>query len=130
MGLSSFFFPGMGLGYGMGYGFGGGILNIVLFGFMFSVLIQVLQGMFGGGNDDGDSLYGDGRVSVARVQVGLLGSARGLQKDLDNVAKSANTSGSQGLQYVLQGMIEGHFWPILIYLSFQSFFSIIQYQGD
>lgn len=43
------------------------------------------------------------RVSVAKVQVGLLGSARGLQRDLERIAKRSDTSSSEGLAYVLQG---------------------------
>lgn len=103
--FNSFFFPTMGLGYGMGYGFGGGILNLALFAFMFTVFIQVLQGMFGGGDEEDDYMYGDGKISVAKVQVGLLGTARGLQKDLDNVAKNADSSSPEGLRYILQETI-------------------------
>lgn len=39
---------------------------------------------------------------MAKVQVGLLGSARGLQKDLERIAKRSDTSSSEGLAYVLQ----------------------------
>ncbi|GMH41906.1 hypothetical protein BSKO_09816 [Bryopsis sp. KO-2023] len=102
-GMNSFFFPGIGMGYGYGYGFGGGgLVNILILGFMFAVLIQVLQGMFGGGDEDDGGYYGEERVAVARVQVGLLGIARGLQKDLDRVARNADTSTPEGLQYILQ----------------------------
>ena len=47
---------------------------------------------------------GAGRVSVAKVQVGLLGSARVLQRDLERIAKRADTNSSEGLTFVLQGM--------------------------
>ena len=43
-------------------------------------------------------------MSVAKVQVGLLGSARGLQRDLERIAKRSDTSTSEGLAYVLQGV--------------------------
>ena len=47
---------------------------------------------------------GAGRVSVAKVQVGLLGSARVLQRDLERIAKRADTNSSEGLTFVLQGV--------------------------
>ena len=40
---------------------------------------------------------------MAKVQVGLLGSARSLQRDLERIAKRADTNSSDGLAYVLQG---------------------------
>ena len=40
---------------------------------------------------------------MAKVQVGLLGSARALQRDLERIAKRADTNSSDGLAYVLQG---------------------------
>ena len=45
------------------------------------------------------------RVAVAKVQVGLLGSARTLQRDLERIAKRADTNSSEGLAYVLQGAL-------------------------
>ena len=42
---------------------------------------------------------------MAKVQVGLLGSARSLQRDLERIAKRADTNTSDGLAYVLQGAI-------------------------
>jgi len=41
-------------------------------------------------------------LSVAKVQVGLLASARDLQRDLERIASRADTSSSRGLHYVLQ----------------------------
>ena len=43
------------------------------------------------------------RVSVAKVQVGLLGTARGMQRDLERIADRADTDSPSGLHYVLQG---------------------------
>lgn len=37
------------------------------------------------------------------VQVGLLGLARSLQKDLDRIADKADTSSPEGLHYILTG---------------------------
>ncbi|GJY91924.1 myelin-associated oligodendrocyte basic protein isoform 1 [Tanacetum coccineum] len=42
------------------------------------------------------------KTSVLRVQVGLLGTAKSLQKDLDQMAELADTSNSAGLSSVLQ----------------------------
>lgn len=46
---------------------------------------------------------GGGKVSVAKVQVGLLGSARSLKRDLDRIAGRADTNTPEGLHYVMQG---------------------------
>ena len=47
---------------------------------------------------------GGGEATVCKLQVGLLGSARGLQKDLEKIAGRADTNTPDGLHYVLQGM--------------------------
>lgn len=41
------------------------------------------------------------RTSVLKLQVGLLGLGRSLQKDLNRIAETADTSTSEGLHYVL-----------------------------
>lgn len=46
---------------------------------------------------------GAGRATVAKLQVGLLGSARSLQRDLERIAGRADTNTPDGLHYVLQG---------------------------
>ncbi|MCU0530206.1 MAG: DUF1517 domain-containing protein [Cyanobium sp. Prado107] len=109
-------------GYGGGYG-GGGIgfpFLIPIFGFggggLFGFLVlMAVVGLIanavrggGGGPALGGSApgslapRGDGPVSIAQVQVGLLASARQLQTDLRQLAGSADTSHSAGLQSVLQ----------------------------
>ena len=50
-----------------------------------------------------DEGYAGDRVTVAKVQVGLLGSARQLQRDLERIAARADTTSSSGLHYILQG---------------------------
>lgn len=45
------------------------------------------------------------RVTVAKLQVGLLGSARTLQKQLDRIASRADTNSPSGLHYILQGAL-------------------------
>jgi uncharacterized membrane protein len=112
---------GYGGGYGGGYYPGGG------YGFPFFVPIFSIGGGFGGlftilifisiagflvntvRRSQSDSLgydsYGESvnpTLSVARLQVGLLSSARSLQTDLNRIAASANTGSSAGLTKVLQ----------------------------
>lgn len=96
----SFFVPTVGYGYGGGGG-GFGLGNIILLAFLAVVVLQLMQG-FGDGGGEGLSLGGSERVAVAKLQVGLLGSARQLQRDLERIASRADTSSPEGLQYVLQ----------------------------
>lgn len=49
-----------------------------------------------------EEVYYDDRVTVAKVQVGLLGSARELQTDLERMAEDADTESPEGLHYILQ----------------------------
>lgn len=42
-------------------------------------------------------------MTVAKVQVGLLGTARELQRDLERIATRADTESPDGLKYILQG---------------------------
>lgn len=103
-------------GYGMGYpmmGGGGGILSLVFWGAFALILLQVVQGVMrsrsGEAIEDDVSYAGGGYsegydevVTVAKVQVGLLGSARELQSDLERIADKADTRSSTGLHYILQ----------------------------
>ena len=114
---------GYGGGYQRGYGGGGiGFPFIVpfffggggLFGFLvlMAVVGLVLNAFRGGGGGaalpagmrggDLDDYRSDGPVSIAQLQVGLLASARELQRDLRSLASSSDTSTSTGLQRVLQ----------------------------
>ncbi|KAL6142787.1 hypothetical protein ACLB2K_061063 [Fragaria x ananassa] len=45
----------------------------------------------------------EGKLSVVKLQVGLMGEARSLQRDLNRITETANTSTSEGLSYVLKG---------------------------
>ena len=45
------------------------------------------------------------RVTVAKLQVGLLGSAKSMKRDLERIADRANTDSPSGLHYILQGWI-------------------------
>lgn len=45
----------------------------------------------------------DDRVTVAKVQVGLLASARKVQQQLERIAARADTNSSEGLHYLVKG---------------------------
>ena len=112
-------------GYQRGFGGGIGFPFIVpfffggggLFGFLvlMAVVGLVLNAFRGGGAGGGgqalpagmrggdlDGYRPDGPVAIAQLQVGLLASARDLQRDLRSLAASSDTSSSTGLQRVLQ----------------------------
>eukprot|EP00245_Coleochaete_scutata_P013720 TRINITY_DN5676_c0_g1_i1.p1 TRINITY_DN5676_c0_g1~~TRINITY_DN5676_c0_g1_i1.p1 ORF type:complete len:432 (-),score=99.98 TRINITY_DN5676_c0_g1_i1:480-1775(-) len=103
------YFGGWGYGWGgppvvigpsVGFGFGGGFVSFLLFSLVAVFLLQVVTG-FLAGNDEEDEIYGSERISVVRLQVGLLGMARTLQRDLERIADRADTSSPEGLHYVL-----------------------------
>ncbi|KAL4532424.1 hypothetical protein Ndes2437B_g02830 [Nannochloris sp. 'desiccata'] len=110
---NAFFFSPFGMGYGYGYpmGGGGGLTSLLFWGIFAVIMVQVVRGVLNR-NDSGSNEYiGSGssgrvdsgeRLSVAKVQVGLLGTARDLQKDLERIAAKADTSSSRGLHFVLQ----------------------------
>ncbi|PWA73901.1 hypothetical protein CTI12_AA255030 [Artemisia annua] len=45
------------------------------------------------------------KTSVFKLQVGLLGTARSLQKDLNEISKTTNTSTSDGFRHILKATI-------------------------
>lgn len=100
----SIFVPTYGYGYG-GYGvggYGGGgigtIFTLMFVGMAAFYFINIFNK--GASQDDSYDEY-DPRVSVLRLQVGLLGIARGLQDRLDALADKADTSSPEGLHYIL-----------------------------
>lgn len=104
MTVNSFGLYGGGTPYVGGYGgplvsSGGGesgLIAILLLG----VVAVFLFSSFAG-NGDSDGMVGE-KVTVAKLQVGLLGSARELQRDLDRIAGRADTNTPSGLHYILQ----------------------------
>jgi len=98
-GMSSFFFPTYGMGYGYGLGGGGGV-SLLFTALAAFIMFNAVSGMLSGASED--TGVAGGRCSVVKLQVGLLGMARSLQKDLDRIATRADTSNPDGLQYVLQ----------------------------
>jgi uncharacterized membrane protein len=113
---NAFFFSPFGMGMGYGYpmgGGGGGLLSLVFWGIFAASMISIVRGVLNNQNGGSSEYIGSGsssrgrvdsgeRLSVAKVQVGLLGTARDLQKDLERIASKADTSSSRGLHYVLQ----------------------------
>jgi uncharacterized membrane protein len=108
---------GYGGGFGGGLGFpfivpfffgGGGLFGFLVLMAVVGLLVNALRG--GGGpalpagmrGGDLDRPQADGPVAVAQLQVGLLASARELQRDLRNLAGQADTRTNSGLQRVLQ----------------------------
>ena len=101
-------------GFGYGYpvyagGGGGGLSDFLFFGLFALIAVYAISSFtkarsgdndYDGESDDGQS-YDEG-VTVAKLQVGLLSSARGLKKDLERIAAKADTSTPAGLHYVLQ----------------------------
>jgi len=84
--------------FGFGGGFGG-LFTILIFLAIANFLVQSIRRA-------GDSVdlasYSNPKVSVARVQVGLLANARDLQKQLNELALNADTGSAAGRAQVLQ----------------------------
>ena len=74
--------------------------SVVIFAVAALALNSFLQGASGQGGG-GITVEGN-RVSTVKLQIGLLGIARTLQKDLERIADSADSSSASGLHYVLQ----------------------------
>ncbi len=100
-GSSFFFFPSPWMFFGGGGGFGG-ILSLMVFAALASTAVQAFQ-RFQQGQDGGDDLgLNSSKVSVVKLQVGLLSEAKTLQEDLNRIAQKANTASSAGLAQALQ----------------------------
>lgn len=112
---------GGGYGYGFGggfgfpfllpfFGFGGfsGIFGIFIMLAIAGFLVRTFQSVMAGNAAEADSVGAsyaapsNEKISVAKVQVGLLAQARDLQKDLDKLAATADTGTPAGRAKVLQ----------------------------
>ena len=105
-----------GLGGGMGFPFiipifgfgGGGLFGFLVLAAIVGVLVNAVRNGGGGGAPAIGGGYraprelSTGPVSLLQLQIGLLASAKSLQTDLRQLAASADTSSSSGLQRVLQ----------------------------
>ncbi|HBK97144.1 MAG TPA: hypothetical protein DD001_07335 [Microcoleaceae bacterium UBA10368] len=85
--------------FGFGGGFGG-LFSILIFISIANFLVQSFRRAGGGTDELGYSA--PTTVSVARLQVGLLAEARGLQSELDSLALKADTDTATGRAQVLQ----------------------------
>jgi uncharacterized membrane protein len=86
-----FFFLPMFFGGG-----GGGLFTILLLVIVAGAIMQAFRG-----NGNGEGITGmASKVSVAKIQVGLLSSARSLQQELTRLALESDTSTSEGLATV------------------------------
>jgi uncharacterized membrane protein len=99
------YYPGGGFGFPFiaptfFIGGGGGLVTILVFFAIASFLVQTFRRSQVEGSDY--DAVANPTVSVARLQVGLLASARELQADLDKLAANANTGSTAGLAQVLQ----------------------------
>ncbi|XP_009364544.2 uncharacterized protein LOC103954435 [Pyrus x bretschneideri] len=84
--------PAVGVGVGAGSSF-----FLILTGFAAFVLVSG----FLSDRSEGSVLTATEKTSVIKLQVGLLGMGRTLQRDLNRIAETADTSTTDGLAYVL-----------------------------
>ncbi|XP_040937630.1 uncharacterized protein [Gossypium hirsutum] len=84
--------PAVGVGVGAGSSF-----FLILVGFAAFVLVSG----FLSDRSESSVLTTSERTSVIKLQVGLLGMGRSLQRDLNRIAEVADTSTSEGLSFVL-----------------------------
>ncbi len=90
--------------FGFGGGFGG-LFSILIFIAVANFLVQNVRRIMGGNEEGGlggEITGGNSSISVAKVQVGLLASARDLQPELNKLAMTADTSTAAGRSQVLQ----------------------------
>ena len=78
---------------------GGGVFSLVFAAMVVLAFLDAIKNALGG--DSGMRLGAD-RIAVVKVQIGLLGLARQLQLDLEDIADAADTSSTEGLHYVLE----------------------------
>ncbi len=101
MGGNFFFFPSPWMFFAGG-GLGGGFFSLMIFVAVAGAAVQAFQRYQG---EDGSLDFGvnnNPKVSVAKLQVGLLAEAKTLQEDLNRIAQKANTGSSAGLTQALQ----------------------------
>ncbi|GJP48358.1 hypothetical protein CLOM_g7658, partial [Closterium sp. NIES-68] len=91
-------------GRGTGGGGFGTVVNLLVFGMVTYALVQTVRGFLGQWEEDRE-LEDAERCSVVQLQVGLLGSARRLQADLERIADRADVTTPDGLHYLLQETI-------------------------
>ncbi|HEY9604342.1 MAG TPA: DUF1517 domain-containing protein [Allocoleopsis sp.] len=95
-GGSFFLFPFFGIGGGFG-----GLFSILIFFAIANFLFKAFRSAASGGENDVPG-YSNPKISVGRVQVGLLAGARALQQELDELGRRADTGSAEGRAQVLQ----------------------------
>jgi uncharacterized membrane protein len=99
-------YPGGGFGFPflfpfIGIGGGGGLFGILIFFALANFAVQTFRRVASdGGEEVGYS--SNPKISVTRLQVGLLAQARELQTELNHLAETADTESSVGSAQVLQ----------------------------
>jgi len=79
-----------------GGGFGGGLFTLLLLVVVAGAIMQAFRG-----RGEGAGITGmNSKVTVAKIQVGLLASARSLQQELTRLALESDTSSVEGLATV------------------------------
>jgi uncharacterized membrane protein len=79
-----------------GGGFGSGLFTLLLMVIIAGVIMQAFRG-----RGNGEGITGlNSKVSVAKIQVGLLASARSLQQELTRLALESDTTTTEGLAAV------------------------------
>ena len=87
------------------FGFGGGfgsIFTILIFFAVANFLVRSFQNSGFGGGGDGGVATANPKVTVSKVQVGLLADAKELQKELNDLAQKSDTGTASGRAKVLQ----------------------------
>lgn len=104
---------GGGYGYGGGFGFPfllpffgfgggfGGLFSILIFIALANFLVRSFRGVTDSGTQNPYG-YSNPKVSVGRLQVGLISNARGLQKELNELGRTADTDSAAGRAQLLQ----------------------------
>jgi uncharacterized membrane protein len=97
---------GGGYGYGGGgfyfpvfFGGGGTMLMMLVF---FAIAAFLVRSMISAGIGGANRQLANPKVSIAQLQVGLLATARSLQKELDSLALNADTETPEGRGMLLQ----------------------------
>lgn len=93
-------FGGGGVYVGPALGFGVGAGSSLFFIFAGFAAFMLVSGFLSDRNEGG-VLTATEKTTVLKLQVGLLGMGRSLQRDLNRIAEVADTSSSEGLSYVL-----------------------------
>lgn len=86
--------------WGIGGGFGS-LFGILIFFAVANFILQAFR-RTGSGEVSEEAYTPNPTVSVTRLQVGLLASARGLQQELNRIAETADTNTSAGRTEVIQ----------------------------